>query len=427
LLFGFAKNQQGPDKGPLFLFGREMVRVGFREWIAVGRVFANGRLLRTDDGLQRCQKFEKDLATFTGTSHALALSSGTAGLVCALQACGIGPGDEVLVPAYTWMATAGAVLLVGAVPVLVEIDETLTMDVADMAAKVTDRCRAVIPVHMINRPCDMDGILGVARARGLRVIEDASQAIGVKYKGRQCGSMGDIGVYSFNQHKNMTCGEGGAVVTNDHHLFERAMNAHDMGISYRTQTSNGNTPVFLGHNYRISEIQGAILGVQLSRLRGRIKRMRRRTIMLERVLGGKGFAVAPQNDPEGALGLAVTFATAQDAIAFAQKRGVRRLLDNSKHVYTKWHPILERRMSHSGLDPWEWAGIADNREINACPRTLDVMGRTCAVDLMMRAPSPVARIMAGQMAACSLLPLLSRPRRRTSDSAPEGVGGDSSG
>lgn len=376
-----------------------MVRPGLREWFAVGRVFANGNLLRNDDGLKLCQRFEAELADFTRSKHALALSSGTAGLICALQACGIGPGDEVLVPAYTWMATAGAVLLVGAVPVLVEINETLTIDVDDLSSKITARSRAVIPVHMINRACDMDRILEIARQNGLQVIEDASQAVGVLYKGRMCGTIGDIGVFSFNQHKNMTSGEGGAILTNDPHLFTRAMNAHDMGISYRTQSTGGNAPVFVGNNYRISEIQGAILRVQLSKLPGRLKKMRGRVRTLDRAFGDRGYLVAPQNDPDAAMGIAVTFDTEEEAIDFAKKRGVRRLFDNSKHVYTEWHAVLERRMAHSGLDPWGWAEISNGREINACPRTLDLLRRSCAVNLMAVAPFPFARILAKRLAA----------------------------
>lgn len=375
-----------------------MIRPGFREWLAVGRLFANGHLLRTDEGLKLCSRFEDELADFTGSKHALALSSGTAGLICALQACEIGPGDEVLVQSYTWMATAAAVLLVGAVPVLVEINETLTMDVGDLRSKITNRSRAVIPVHMINRSCDMDGILEVARENGLRVIEDASQAVGVRYKGQMCGAMGDMGVFSFNQHKNMTCGEGGAILTNDPHLFNRARNAHDMGISYRGDPNRGNMPVFVGSNYRISEIQGAILRVQLSKLRKHQKKIRRRVQALRQIIDRKGFPVAPQNDPNEAFGIAVTFDTEEKAIAFAKNRGTRRLFDNSKHIFTEWHAIMDRRMAHPGLDPWHWAEVSAERDLNACPRTLDLLRRSCVVNLMTRLPLPAARLIALRLA-----------------------------
>lgn len=376
-----------------------MVRLGFREWLAVGRVFANGHLLRTEGSLHMCRRFEAELASFTGAQQTIGVSSGTAGLICALQVCGIGPGDEVLVPAYTWMATAGAALLVGAVPVLVEIDETLTIDPVDLEAKLTPRSRAIIPVHMINRPCNMEAILRIARDNQLRVIEDASQAVGVRYKQAFCGTIGDMGVFSFNQHKNMTSGEGGAVLTSDLDLYDRALNAHDMGIGYRTRKGNGNLPIFLGNNYRINEIQGAILRVQLSKLQGRLPRMRRRAALLEKVLKSADMPVAPHNSPEEAVGVAVTFASENEAIAFAGKRGVRRLFDNSKHVYTEWEAILERRMHHAAFDPWGWAGLSPDRKRDDCPRTLDLLRRSCAVSLMTSIPSPAVKMLARRLVA----------------------------
>ncbi|NNE50969.1 MAG: DegT/DnrJ/EryC1/StrS family aminotransferase [Sulfitobacter sp.] len=374
-----------------------MAKLGFIEWLALGRVIASGSLIRTDDGARECVRFESELARWAGVDHALAVSSGTAGLVCALQACGIGPGDEVLVPAYTWMGSAGAVLLAGAVPVLVEVDETLTIDPEDMRAKITPHTRAVMPVHMINRPCDMDSILTIARTHGLRVIEDACQAIGVRYRGQLCGTMGDVGVFSFNSYKNMTSGEGGAVLTRDPQIMERMTNAHDLGISYRGQTL-GNSPVFLGANYRISELQGAILRVQLRKLPKTLRRMRRRTEIIAKALRAAGHPLTPANDPAAPLSVALTFETEEEAKAFSQRPGARRLFDNSKHVYTEWRPILDRRMAHPRVDPWAWAEIAPDRVIDDCPRTLDLLRRTCAVNLKMRAPEPVAKVLARQLA-----------------------------
>lgn len=375
-----------------------MPRIGVREWLAVGRVIAHGDLLRTSTGLQVCRRFERELAAAMGTRHALAVSSGTAALVVALQACGIGPGDEVLVSAYTWKASAAAVLLAGAVPVLVEIDATLTMDPEDLRAKITPRSRAVIPVHMINRPCDMDAILAIARAHGLRVIEDAAQGVGLRYKGRACGAMGDIGCLSFNQYKNMTCGEGGAILTNDDRLFERAYCAHDLGVDFRDLEHAPTEASFVGANYRISEIQGAILRVQLSKLHGRLARMRRRVAAMGRILTDAGLPVAPLTDAGGAQSLAVTFATEAEAADFARHRGVRRLYDNSKHVYTAWHAILERRMAHPGLDPWAWAGGNSYLHADSCPRTLDILRRSCAVSSLEDYPYPVALMVARKLA-----------------------------
>ena len=376
-----------------------MVRLGFREWLAVGRVIANGHLIRTGSTLQMCNRFETELADFSGAKQAIAVSSGTAGLICALQACGIGPGDEVLVPAYTWMATAAAVLLVGAVPILVEIDETLTIDPLDLESKLTLRSRAVIPVHMINRPCDMDAILWIARQNKLHVIEDASQAVGVRYKGASCGTLGDIGIFSFNQYKNITCGEGGAILTSDPELYDRAMNAHDMGIGYRDLRHKCNLPTFLGNNYKIDELKAAILRVQLSKLPRRLSRMKRTAAILKNILKASDIPIAPENDWDETLGLACTFATEEEAIMFADKRGVRRLYDSSKHVYTEWGPILARRMHHAAFDPWTWAGIPSDRRLHDCPRTLDLLRRSCTFNLMPSLPHPATKILASQLLA----------------------------
>jgi dTDP-4-amino-4,6-dideoxygalactose transaminase len=243
---------------------------------------------------------------------------------------------------------------------------------------------------MINRPCAMKEILDIADARDLRVIEDASQAIGVRYGAAYCGTLGDIGVFSFNRYKNMTCGEGGAVLTNDPALLARMVNAHDMGISFRNLPQDPGE-IFVGHNFRISEIQGAILRVQLARLPARLRQMRRRTRVIGDLLAREGVSLAPENSPGDALIPAVTFDTEAEAKDFARRPAARCLHDNSKHVFTEWRPILERRMPHPKLDPWSWAGIAEDRALTDCPRTLDILRCSCAVDLRLRLPYPVFR------------------------------------
>lgn len=373
-----------------------MGNLGFQEWLAAGRVIMGGDLVRSSNPAQECARFEAALAGFTGTNHALAVNSGTSALVCALQAAGIGPGDEVLVPAYTWMATAAAPLLVGAVPVLVEVDATLTLDPADMARKITPRSRAVIPVHMLNRPCDMDRILPLARKHGLLVIEDACQAVGIRYKGRACGTMGDLGAFSFNQYKNMSAGEGGAVLTNDPGLFARAYNAHDLGMAYRgDKAPTGAGALFLGANYKISELQGAILRVQLKKLPRQLARLERRCTRIGALLRGLGLPVAPGHATGQGHSLLVTFQTAEEAADFARIRGVHRLYDNSKHIYTEWSSVLLRRTAHPRFDPWAWAdqGPAPAPEdlANLCPRTLDLLKRTCRVDPLLHWPYALVR------------------------------------
>ncbi|SLN26932.1 UDP-4-amino-4-deoxy-L-arabinose--oxoglutarate aminotransferase [Falsiruegeria litorea R37] len=376
-----------------------MARLGFREWLAVGRVIAGGTLTRTERAGGACDRFENELAGFAGCNHALAVSSGTAALIAALQACGVGPGDEVLVPAYTWMASAGAVLQVGAVPVLVEVDETLTLDAKDFAAKITPRSRAVIPVHMLNRPCDMDRILPIAQEHGLKVIEDACQAVGIRYNGRVLGTLGDIGTFSFNQHKNMTCGEGGAVLTSNATLIDRARNAHDMGLGFRQANTLDTNEIFLGNNFRISEIQGAILRVQLRKLQGRINRMLRRVTMMADMLERNGYPIAKPHGNGPTASLVLTFDAEGEAIQFAERRGARRLFDSSKHVYTEWEPILTRKMAHPGVTPWAWAGNPNGPGPESCPKTIDLLKRSCAINSMPDVPMPVVRYLARKLAA----------------------------
>lgn len=379
-----------------------MVRLGFREWIAAGRAIAAHDVLRVSGKHQFCARFENDFAEMLDANHALLVNSGTSALICALAAAGVGPGDEVIVPAYTWMASAAAPLLVGAVPILADIDETLTIDPVDVASKITPRTRAILPVHMINRPCAMNRLLALAKQHDLLVIEDACQAVGVRYRDAYCGTIGDAGAFSFNQYKNMSIGEGGAVVTNSDAVIARAWNYHDAGISFReANVPNSDLPAFVGTNMRATEIEGAMLRVQLEKLKGRLKRMDRRHQILHDALMKAGLPVAPHNDPNTAIGLAVTFDTEAEAMTFADRRGVSRLLDNSKHVYTNWDPVLHKRMFHSRMDPWSWLNENIEYSQDMCTKTLDVLGRSCRVSLLEDYPLPVVKWFASKLASAS--------------------------
>ncbi|WEX10483.1 DegT/DnrJ/EryC1/StrS family aminotransferase [Chelativorans sp. AA-79] len=380
-----------------------MARVGLREWLAVGRVIATGHLARyggVGDG--PLTRFEAAYSQKFGVKHTLATSSGTGALISALAAAGIGPGDEVLVPAYTWIATAAAPLAVGAVPVLVDIDETLTMDPADILRKITPRTRAILPVHMANMVCDMDRIMEIAREHGLLVIEDACQAVGVSYKGRRVGTIGDVGAYSFNQFKNINVGEGGAVVTNDDRYYARARMYHDVGAIFRGHLDNENEPHFFGVNYKASQIQGAMLNVQLAKLDPMLARMRARYRVMTRILeGSQTFRIGPHNDAGNAVGLHVIFDTAQEAAGFAagHKRGVYRLYDSSRHVYTNWLPVLEQRAPHPRMNPFAWTSTRVEYTPDMCARTLDILQRTCRISLGENYPLPLMAFLARRMAS----------------------------
>lgn len=222
---------------------------------AFNRVLQHGRFIMGPE----MEVFEKEVAEMVGVKHALAVSSGTDALLLALMALDIQPGDEVLCPTFTFFATAGVVSRLGAVPVFVDICPVcFNLDVNDARAKVTERTKAIIPVHLFGQSADMDAILDLAREKNLRVVEDGAQAIGSHYKGRACGAMGDFGAYSFFPSKNLGgFGDGGMLVTNDDKLaeFARVLRVHGSKPKYYHH--------FVGANFRMDTIQCALLSVKL--------------------------------------------------------------------------------------------------------------------------------------------------------------------
>src|SRR4051812_7520488 len=203
-----------------------MYVVGQEEIEALTRVIENRALFRYGVG-HECDRFEERYARYLGVKHFALAASGSNALVAAMIGLGLGPGDEVLIPAHTYMATATSVLAVGAIPVIVDIDESLTIDPRAIEAAIRPRTRAVIPVHMWGAACDMAAIMEIARRHNLLVIEDACQGVGGSYEGRKFGTIGNAGAFSFNYFKNMTAGEGGGVAMNDDTVAERARCAID--------------------------------------------------------------------------------------------------------------------------------------------------------------------------------------------------------
>ena len=223
---------------------------------------------------QECREFEKEFAAWAGCNHAIALANGTVALELALEALEIGPGDEVIVPSYTFLATASAVVMRGAVPVMADVDaDSMTLTAETIAARVTSRTKGVIMVHLVGYPCDMDPIMELAELHGLKVIEDCAQAHGARYKGRSVGTIGHIGAWSFCQDKIMTTGgEGGMVTTNDTALWSRMWSYKDHGKSWEAVYEREHQPGFrwlhdsFGTNWRMTELQGVIGRIQLQRM-----------------------------------------------------------------------------------------------------------------------------------------------------------------
>ncbi len=231
--------------------------VGEEEIEAVAEVLRSGYYVQG----RNVKKFEEGWAEYIGVEHAVATNSGTSALHIALAAADIGPGDEVIVPPLTFFATIEAVLHQNAIPVFADIDpETFTLDPKDVEDKITDKTRAIIPVHLFGLPAEMDEIMRIARRNDLVVIEDCAQAHGAEYKGKRVGSIGDVGCWSFYATKNITTGEGGMITTNNSEIAEKARIIRSHGMTSRDDH------VVLGYNYRMNEIQAAIGVVQLRKI-----------------------------------------------------------------------------------------------------------------------------------------------------------------
>ena len=209
---------------------------------------------------------EQDFAKYVGSEHALAVNSGTSALLTALWALKIGPGDEVIVPGYTFIASITSIIFARAIPILAEIDETLTLDPEDVKKKITPRTKAIMLVHMLGNPGHIDEIKKIADDNGLYLIEDCAQACGATYKGKSVGTHGRIGTFSLNVYKTITGGDGGMVITDDVDLYKRAFAVHDQGhLPLRQGVEQGKRTV-LGINFRMTEFTAAVAGAQLKKL-----------------------------------------------------------------------------------------------------------------------------------------------------------------
>ena len=337
-------------------------------------------------------EFEQAFAKVIGVKYVLGVTSGTGALHCALTALGVGPGDEVILPAWTWYACYNAILLTGALPVFAETDDTFEIDPEDLEKKITPHTKAVMVVHLYGAPANMDAIMDVARRRNIKVLEDCAQCAGGKYKGKRVGSIGDIGAFSFQLHKTITSGEGGAVVTNDPKLFERAVRFHDLGLLRPpTKAALGESSMpagFTGTNYRMNEMVGAVMGAQLKKLDAILDALRQRARgVRERVGGLPGIKMRPHNDPEGEVGVAVAMIMPdekqRDIFVAAMKAENVVMSPPSAAVVLTVAPYIEQKVAPHPA--WPTFNSPRGKEIRygaeCCPRTLDLFQRTATLTI----------------------------------------------
>lgn len=246
---------------PLFSLKGQNAEVGAEVKAAVSRVLESGVFILGPENAS----FDAEFAAALGAKHSLGVDSGTSALELALEACGVGPGDEVVVPSFTFVATADAASVLGAKPVFADVDpDTLTLDARSFEKAITPKTKAVIPVHLFGQPADMSAILATARAKGIKVIEDCAQSHLATHEGRATGALGDIGCFSFYPTKNLgAAGDAGAVTTNDAVLRDALLELRNCGRAPGKSYHH----VRVGHNARLDELQAAVLRVKLRRLK----------------------------------------------------------------------------------------------------------------------------------------------------------------
>jgi 8-amino-3,8-dideoxy-alpha-D-manno-octulosonate transaminase len=334
-------------------------------------------------------QFEQAYAEHIGVKYALAVTSGTTALYTAMAALQIGPGDEVILPAWTWYADYDAIVLSGALPVFAEIDESFAIDPGDIEARITPRTKAIIACHLQGTPADMDPILEIARKHKIRVLEDCAQCAGGRYKGKYVGTIGDMGINSFQLSKTITAGEGGAVTSNDPELFERAMRFHDVGVlrsPYTESLGGGLLAAFAACNFRMNEFTGAVLKGQLTKLETICKGVRGNSRKVrEGISDLPGLKLRKTPDVEGDLGVAVflEFDTNERRDKF--RRAMRAEgIDASGPGGSAILPTDERIEKKVTIHPaWPSFSSPEGKAIQyggaCCPRTIDILDRAGGV------------------------------------------------
>ncbi len=341
-------------------------------------VLSSGHLSRygdpNDPGFKKkVYKFEQEFSAYCESKYAVATNSGTASLLISLLALGIGPGDEVLVPGYTYVASISSIVHARATPVLVEIDESLTIDPDDIERKITNNTRAIMVVHMLGNPAAMDAICAIAKKHKLHIIEDGCQAAGASFSGKKIGSFGSTGAFSLNRYKNIAAGDGGVVVTDDEELYKRLFAIHDQGHT-PNRIGKDATGSLVGLNFKMNELTGAVALAQLRKLDTMLKVLRQNKAKLKTLIGEiPGAQYRRINDPNGecATLLSIIFDDKSRAEEVAERLATRTLIHSGWHVYRNMNQIIEHKTpTENWSQPSRYAHPGD------LPITDDILSRT---------------------------------------------------
>ena len=355
-------------------------------------VLDSGVLFRYEFAAQRkdvwkVREFEQAFAAYTGATHAQAVTSGTAALKVALAALGVGAGDEVITQGFTFVATWEAILDCGAVPVFTEVDLTLNMDPADLEKKITPKTKAIVPVHMMGAQARIEEIKAIADRCNIPVIEDTAQAAGGRLHGRHLGSFGAVGTFSFDAVKTMTTGEGGMCITSDEALWRRMSEYQDHGHDHAPNPGGrgGEGRPFIGFNYRMMEIQGAIGLAQLAKLDGIVAAQKTNKAFFQEaasVLPGVRFREILDADGDSATFLTFMLPDSERTTAVNQVLreagvGAVRWSENGWHYYPNWEHLIEgKTYCHGG---WPFSAHGKRRIVydpQALPASAAILERT---------------------------------------------------
>ena len=340
---------------------------------------------------------EKAMLDLVGTKYCLAVNSCTSALVASYRALGVGAGDEVIVPAYTFFATSATVVSSNGIPVIVEVDETLCLEPEAIERAITKRTKAIVPVHMRGAPAQMDAIMDIANKKGIAVIEDVAQAGGGSFGGKRLGSIGTIGCFSFDYYKIIVSGEGGFITTDDEWLYTRAQSWHDCAACWRPDRfakERREGELFCGENYRMSELEGAVALAQIHRSDEMLAGYRRAKMQVKSAIETfPGLSFRRLTEEAGDTGIClVMFLPDADATRTAIKRlqaegvpsgGIYDSKIRDWHIFSFWEHILDKKTVASDGLPWS-AVPADELpkySRNMCPRTLDLLSRSIMVDI----------------------------------------------
>ncbi len=342
-------------------------------------------------------QLEQYACEFYGVRHALAVNSGTGALFTAMSAMGVGPGTEVILPAFMWVATVSAVVQTNAIPVLCEVDDSFNMDADDLEKRITARTKLIAVVHMAGTPCDMDAIMRVADKHNIPVLEDCAQCNGGSFKGRKVGTFGRIGIYSLQINKNVTAGEGGLLVTDDDELYTRLVAAHDLGVPWKENLPDETGEVyFWGQGRRMGELAGAVANVQLRKLPQVVAHMKDSKQRIKDMLGEtKGVWFRRLNDPDGDTGpfLILTFENESLTVRITQKltdSGVQNVFHLSKyglHIYHNIRSLVEKIPLSPAGNPWSLsqnAGSVYEYGKGTCPASDDLFSRSVIITIPSR-------------------------------------------